>query len=74
MSKKPSVSVLMKLYDKKINNKKNIIQIVRIFYSSVIKYVHIFYDVIWHVQQNVVKCLMIPLPRFSYLYWLIHFN
>ena len=74
MSKKPSVSVLMKLYDKKINNKKNIIQIVRISYSSVIKYVHIFYDVIWHVQQNVVKCLMIPLPRFSYLYWLIHFN
>ena len=29
---------------------------------------------IWHVQQNVVKCFKIPLPRFSYIYWLIHFN
>ena len=29
---------------------------------------------IWHVQQNLVKCLMIPLPRFSYIYWLIHFK
>ena len=29
---------------------------------------------IWHVQQNVVKCLMIPLPRFSCIYCLIHFN
>ena len=29
---------------------------------------------IWHVQQNIVKCFMIPLPRFSYMYWLIHFK
>ena len=31
---------------------------------------------IWHVQQNVVKCFIIPLPRFSYIYiyWLIHFK
>ena len=43
MCKKPSVSALMRLYDKKINNKKTcVIQIVRIFYSSVIKHVHIF--------------------------------
>ena len=36
--------------------------------SSIIKHVHIFQGVIWQVQQNVVKCLMIPLPRFSYIY------
>ena len=29
---------------------------------------------IWHKQQNVVKCFIIPLPRFSYIYWLIHFK
>ena len=29
---------------------------------------------IWHVQQNVVTWFMILLPRFSYIYWLIHFN
>ena len=29
---------------------------------------------IWHKQQNVVKCFIIPLPRFSYKYWLIHFK
>ena len=29
---------------------------------------------IWHVQQNVVKCFITPLPRFSYIYWLIHFK
>ena len=23
---------------------------------------------IWHVKQNVVKCLMIPLSRFCYIY------
>ena len=23
---------------------------------------------IWHVQQNVIKCFIIPLPRFSYIY------
>ena len=43
MSKKPSEYVLMRLYDKKINNKKAcIIRTVRVFYSSVIKHVHIF--------------------------------
>ena len=25
-------------------------------------------------QQNVVKCFMIPLPPFSYIYWLIQFK
>ena len=60
---KPSVPVLMKVYDKKINDKKAcIIQTVRIFYISLIKHAHIFSGVIWHVQQNVVKCFMIPLP------------
>ena len=39
-----------------------------------IKHLYIFWGVILHVQQNVVKCLIIPLPRFSYIYWLIHFN
>ena len=29
---------------------------------------------IWHVQQNVVKCLIIPLPRLSYIYWFIQFK
>ena len=29
---------------------------------------------IWHVQQNVVKWFIIPQPRFSYIYWLIHFK
>ena len=29
---------------------------------------------IWHKQQNVVKYFIIPLPRFSYIYWLIHFK
>ena len=44
MCRKPSESVLMRLYDKKFNNKKEcIMQIVCIFYSSVIKPVHIFY-------------------------------
>ena len=38
---KPSVSVLMKLYDKKNNKKVCIIQTVRILYSSVIKHVNI---------------------------------
>ena len=38
---KPSVSVLMKLYDKKNNKKVCIIRTVRILYSSVIKHVHI---------------------------------
>ena len=60
---------------KKINNKKAyIIWTVGTFYSSVIKHVHIFEGMIWHMQQNVVKCFIIPLPRFSYIYWLIHFN
>ena len=48
------------------NIKACIMQTVRIFYSSVIKHVHIFQGVIWHVQQNTVKCFMMPLPRFSY--------
>ena len=26
------------------------------------------------MQQIVVKRLMIPLPQFSYVYWLIHFK
>ena len=43
MSKKPSEHVLMRLYDKKINNKKEcIIRTVGTFYSFVIKYVHMF--------------------------------
>ena len=43
MSKKPSEYVLMRLYDKKINNKKEcIIRTVGTFYSFVIKYVHMF--------------------------------
>ena len=43
MWKKPSMSVLMRLYVKKINSKKAcIIQTVHIFYSSIIKHVHIF--------------------------------
>ena len=43
MCRKPSESVLMRLYDKKFNNKKEcIMQIVCIFYSSVIKPVHTF--------------------------------
>ena len=29
---------------------------------------------IWHKQQNVVKYFIIRLPRFSYIYWLIHFK
>ena len=75
MCKKPSEYVLMRLYDKKINNKKEcIIRTVGTFYSSVIKHVHIFSGMICHVQQNVVKCLIIPLSRFSYIYWLIHFK
>ena len=28
----------------------------------------------WHVPQKVVKCYFVPLPRFSYIYWLINFN
>ena len=44
------------------------------FYSYIIKHVNIFQGVIWHVQQNDVKCFMIPLPQFSYIYWLIDFN
>ena len=66
--KKPSVSVLMRLYDLKNNKKAFIIQFVPIFYSSVIKYLHDFYDGIWYVQQNVVRCFMIPLPQFSYIF------
>ena len=31
-------------------------------------------NMIWHVPQKVVKCYFIPLPRLSYIYWLIHFN
>ena len=43
MCKKPSESVLMRFYDKKFNNKKAcIIQTVRIFYSPVIKRLHVF--------------------------------
>ena len=43
MIKKPRVSVLIKLYVKKLIIKKAcIIQTVSIFYSSVIKHVHIF--------------------------------
>ena len=38
--------------------------------SSIITHVHIFWGVIWQVQQNVIKCLMIPLPWFSYIHWL----
>ena len=67
-----------RLCDKKFNNKKACvirIRTVRLFYSSIIKHVRIFQGVIWHVQQNFVKCFIIPLPRFSYIiYWLIHFN
>ena len=29
---------------------------------------------IWHVQKNVFKCFIIPLPQFSSIYWLINFN
>ena len=47
------------------------VRTVRIFYNSLIKHVHIFQGMIWHVQENVVKCFIIPLPRFSYMYWLI---
>ena len=43
MSKKPSEYILMRLYDKKINDKKAcIIRTVHIFYSSIIKHVHVF--------------------------------
>ena len=44
------------------------IQTVGTFYGSVIKHVRIFYGMIWHVQQNVVECLITPLPRISYIY------
>ena len=58
---------------KKINNKKAcIIRTVGTLYSPVIKHVHIFEGMIWHVQQNVVKCFIIPLPRFSYIYLLTY--
>ena len=57
----------MRLYDIKFNNKKAcIIQTVRTFYSSVIKHVRTL--VIWHVQQNNVKCFIIPLPLSSHVY------
>ena len=70
MCKKQSQYVFMRLYDKKNNKNECIIWTVGTFYSSV----HIFKGMIWHVQQNVVKCLIIPLPRFSYIYWLSHFK
>ena len=70
MCKKQSQYVFMRLYDKKNNKNECIIWTVGTFYSSV----HIFKGMIWHVQQNVVKCLIIPLPRFSCIYWLIHFK
>ena len=73
MCKTPSEPVLMRLYDIKFNNKKAcIIQTVRIFYSSVIKHVRTL--VIWHVQQNNVKCFIIPLPLSSHVYWLCTLN
>ena len=31
-------------------------------------------NMIWHVLQKVVKCYLVPLPRLSSIYWLIHFN
>ena len=59
----------MRLYDEKINNKKEcMIRTVGTFYGSVIKHVRIFKGMIWHVQQNVVECLIIPLPRFIFRY------
>ena len=30
--------------------------------------------IVGNVQHNVVKCFIIPLPRFSYIYSHIHFN
>ena len=74
MCKNPSVSILMRLHDKKILIRETcMIQTVHICYNSVIKHVHIW-GVIWHMQQNVIKCSMVQLPQFSYTYWLIHFN
>ena len=48
------------------------LQTVHIIDNSVIK--HIFYGEVWNVSQKVVKCFIIPLYRFSYIYWLIHFG
>ena len=31
-------------------------------------------NMIWHVLQKAVKCCFIPLPRLSYIHWLIHFK
>ena len=28
----------------------------------------------WHVLQKDAKCCFVPLPRLSYIYWLIHFQ
>ena len=70
MCKKQSQYVFMRLYDKKNNKNECIIWTVGTFYSSV----HIFKGMIWHVQQNVVKCLIIPLPQLSYIYWFIQFK
>ena len=36
--------------------------------------IQIFSGVSGHVQQNDVKCIIMPLPRLSYIYWLIYFN
>ena len=53
MCKKPSEYVLMRLYDKKINNKKEcIIRTVGTFYSSVIKHVHL----LRHDLAHATKC------------------
>ena len=53
---------------KLIRRKACITQTDIVFYSSAIKHVHIFEVMIWHVQQDVFKCFMIPLPRFSNIY------
>ena len=31
-------------------------------------------NMIWHVLHKVVTCYFVPLPRWSYISWLIHFN
>ena len=59
---------------KSISTSMELIQTVYTIHNSVIKHIHIFYHVIWHVLQKVVKCFIILLSRFSYVYWPIHFK
>ena len=58
LTKKLSCIAMTELI-KSIGTSMEVIQTVRIFYSSIIKHINIFQGVMLHVQQKVAKCSFI---------------